>query len=246
MASADPKAGIESFFAARGDVIETALASLGTTTARVSEDIRRAAIGDEAPEAPQLTVAERRGCATGTQFEPFPPFRDGGWWANGYQLTNPSVDRLTGNVSVQSSALAGYSNQGAWVRADNMLPFLGTTTATAHVVMNTQTVELMLFFPSYAGAGVGVTIEAFDGGPYGPRIGSCRVGVLEKSIPVGYLFESRSSQFVVAQCSFHAQIPYVVTKVQVDSWAQHFAPWAGFAQTSAQARITGIFHSTCI
>ncbi len=251
--SADPeviKAGLDRFFSARGEVIEAAMARLGTTTAELADQIRSAATAGEPahaiaakPPGPQPFGA----CSTGFEFEPFPPyFQTGNWFWGVNSAFLPTAD-VNGTIHSESYAITGASGVGGWVRADNIPPSgAGTTTVSTLVSFPTNLSELLLWVPAYVGSGVGLTIEIYDGGANGPLLASCRTPLIDRSLPIGYLFDNRPTSVFHACTVHHASSSFLTAKVHVDTYGTNFAPFGGFARAVADASVQTIRYSTCL
>jgi hypothetical protein len=240
------KTRLDQFFAEHGAQIDAALATMGTTSAQVAENIRQAAIAGDVVAAPAEMPRERGKCIPGVQLSQTPPFADAGTFSNGTSLGGGTAS-VSGAFTASASVVAGWGNGGAWVRADNLPPVgNGWTVVTTQANFSSLGVNLLLWAPAYSGAGVGLTIEMYAGGPQGPLIGSCRLPILDRSIPIGVLSVSESEPLLYQCILHHGPTPFITTKVLVDAYAVHTAPWAGGASSFAQGNITSIFHDTCL
>jgi hypothetical protein len=244
------KAALDRFYAAHGDQIDAAFASLGTTTARVTDDIRRAAIAGDVAVASASMPHTRGKCGTGLQLEPQAPFADAGWFVSGANTAPGGTNSAatSGAVTAQASASFGWGNGGGWVRSDTLPPVgNGWTSVIVQASFSWMSAEELLWSPAYNGAGVGLTIEMHDG-PGGPVIGSCRAGLLDNNVPwVGYQF-TNTPKPVLFQCTLHhGPTPFISTKVIVDAYAVVVGPSVpGFTQSAAAAQITSVFSNTCL
>jgi hypothetical protein len=190
----------------------------------------------------------RSGCSPGVQFHPAAPFADAGAFWFGTTLATGTFASTTGAVSANSSVLVGGGNSGAWVRADNRPPFgAGWTIVSTQVSFSNFGVNLLLWVPAFSAGGSGLTIQLFDGGPSGPFLGSCRVPLLERSIPIG-TWNEFSSRSVFHTCAIHhaAGTGFLSTKIVVDAYANHYAPWGGFASGFATGTVQSVQFNTCL
>ena len=240
------KARLDRFFSERGEIIDAALASMGTTASQLAESVRAAATaGDIETRLSEMAPKTRAGCFTGLELQPVPPYADAGQFTNGVPINN-AAGNPNGLLTASSSQVVGWGQGVAWVRSDN-LPPVGNGLTFVTVTGNFRTdISLILWVPAYSGAGTGVSIEVYAGGPQGPRIGSCRLPVMDRSIPIGYL-EAHVTQPITFQCAFrHGPTPFITTKVLVDAYAVHNAPWGGGNASAATATISSIRHVTCL
>jgi hypothetical protein len=250
LATDDPKAAVAAFFAHRGPAIEAATAHLGTTSAALGEEVRLAALGDHPTSAaPKQPAQPQRlgGCFTGHEFEPFPPFFQAGNWFAGVNSQVLPTANVNGAIHSEAYLVVGGTAQVAgWVRADNIPPAgAGTTIVSTSVSLSTFT-ELSIWVPSYAGSGIGLTIQLFDGGPNGTFLGSCRLPVLDAAIPVGYQRLNRSV-FLNHSCALHhASSSFLTAKVNVDTYGTSFAPFGSIARAVADAQVQTIRYVTCL
>ncbi len=252
-AAADPEAAAQAFLAARGEAIEAAVAHLGTTTAALGEEVRLASLDEQAAAAAALSAAlpppprSFGGCFTGHEFEPYPPyFQAGNWFVGFNSATLPTVN-VNGNIRSEANLIVGGTTQvGGWVRADNVPPSgAGITQVSTSVFFSTALSELTLWVPSYAGSGVGLTIEVFDRAA-GTFLGSCRRPILDAAIPVGYRLENRS---VVAShaCAFHhPSSTMLMARVHIDAYGTSAAPFGSVARAVGEAQVQTIRFLTCL
>lgn len=222
-----------------------------TTTLPPGADVQRAALTGE-PEASALAApgGTLAGCPSGVEIQPVPPFFAAGIGANGLPTTATANTANTDGTFVAEASVIGYWGEGdAWVSALNTPPFgAGTTTVSTTVNFTSISAELVLWalgVGSSSGA-VGLTIELRDGGVGGPLLGSCRMSLLDKSIPFGYLHEN-VPRSVSHSCTIHhgAVSGFLVSKVSIDASASTF-PYSGFAVARATGNVETIRHSTCL
>lgn len=250
VATDDPQAAVAAFFAHRGPAIEAATAHLGTTSAALGEAVRLAALGDHPTSAaPKQPAQPQRlgGCFTGHEFEPFPPFfQAGNWFAGVNSQVLPTAD-VSGAIHSEAYLIVGGTAQVAgWVRADNIPPAgAGTTIVSTSVFLSTFT-ELSIWVPSYAGSGIGISIQLFDGGPNGTFLGSCRLPVLDAAIPVGYQKLNRSVVLSHSCSLHHPSSSFLTAKVNVDTYGTSFAPFGSVARAVADAQVQTIRYVTCL
>jgi hypothetical protein len=239
------KARLDRFYAEHGDAIDAALAHMGTTATALAERVRAAATAGDLQPIAELAPKTRGACSSGVELQRFPPFADAGQFTNGVPINN-AFGNVNGSLSASSSQVAGWGQGVAWVRSDNLPPVgNGVTIVTVNATFRTD-ITLILWVPAYSGAGTGLTIEMYNGGPQGPRIGSCRLPVMNVSIPIGG-FETHQSQSISFQCALrHSPTPFITTKVLVDTYAAHNAPWGGGNIGSATATVSSIQHVTCL
>jgi hypothetical protein len=239
------KARLDRFFAEHGDAIDAALARMGTTATQLADDVRAAATAGDVEALAEVAPKTRAACGTGLELQPFPPYAEAGQFTNGTPITN-AFGNVNGSLSASSSQVAGWGQGVAWVRSDNLPPVgNGVTVVTVSASFRTD-ISLILWVPAYSGAGTGLTVEMFADGPQGPRIGSCRLPVMDRSIPIGFL-EAHVTQPITFQCVLrHGPTPFLTTKVLVDAYAAHNAPWGGGNASSATATISSIRHFTCL
>lgn len=250
VATDDPQAAVAAFFAHRGPAIEAATARLGTTSAALGEEVRLAALGDHPTSAaPKQPAQPQRlgGCFTGHEFEPFPPFFEAGNWFAGVNSQVLPTASVNGAIHSEAYLVVGGTAQVAgWVRADNIPPAgAGTTIVSTSVFLSTFT-ELSIWVPSYAGSGIGITIQLFDGGPNGAFLGSCRLPVLDAAIPVGYQKLNRSVVLNHSCALHHASSSFLTAKVNVDTYGTSFAPFGSIARAVADAQVQTIRYVTCL
>lgn len=243
------RGAIAKFQATRGAAIDAAAAYLGTTVAALGDEIRAAAMGAEKLGKPEPTPPQRLGgCFTGHEFEPFPPFFQAGNWFAGVNSVALPTANVNGTIHAEANLIVGGTTQaGGWVRADNLPPAgAGTTTVSTSVSFFTMISELSIWVPSYAGSGVSLNIQLFDGGPFGTFLGDCRLPMLDAAIPVGYYFTNRS-RFVTHSCNFHhASSSFLTAKVYVDTYGTSLAPFGSVARAVADANIQTIRFVTCL
>ncbi len=242
------KAGLDRFYAAHGDQIDAAFASMGTTAVAVANQIREAAIAGDTVAPPEQHPHNRGKCIGGWQLGPTPPFADAGWFSNGINWNPQSVSQ-SGAITASAATNWGWASGGGWVRADNIPPVAaGFTSVTVQANFTTMMAEELLWAPGYSAAGVGLTIEMRDGGAQGPLIGSCRAALLDNNLlPIGGYQKRDTPQPVLFQCTLHHNAtPYLSTKVIVDAYATQIAAYTGFADATAVAQVTSIQHVTCV
>jgi hypothetical protein len=218
---------------------------MGTTATQLANDIRAAATAGDLEALAEVAPKTRARCSSGFELQPSPPYADAGQFWNGTPINN-AAGNVNGTLLASSSQAAGWGQGVAWVRSDNLPPVgNGITIVTVNASFRTD-MTLLLWVPAYSGAGTGLTIEMYNGGPQGPRIGACRLPVMDRSIPIGFL-EAHVTQPISFQCVLrHGPTPFISTKVLVDAYAAHNAPWGGSNIASANATISSIQHITCL
>jgi hypothetical protein len=245
------RAALERFAAERRPIVEVALSRLGTTAEQLGAEIQGAALAGDAPAPIDLPVSTPLGaCSRGFEFEPFPPyFQAGTFWNGTNGAALGSSASVNGAITAMASSTGGWGNGGGWVRADNVPPFgTGTTTVTTQLGFTWLQTEILLYFPAWAGSGVGVTIEVYDGGPSGPLVGQCRQSLMESWLHVGYLNQNFPRP-VFHQCAFHhgPGAGFFTTKVVIDAYAMSAALiWGGFSQGYAIGNVQSVRYNTCL
>jgi hypothetical protein len=254
----EPTAALEAFFAARRPAIEAAVAHLGTTTAALGEEVRTAARGDRPAVKPQLSldnthppggVGALATCGAGHEFEPFPPYFQAGNWFLGVNSATLPVANVNGSIHSEANLIVGGTTVvGGWVRADN-LPLVGAgrTQVSTTVFFSTILSELILWVPSYAGSGVALVIDIFDGPAFNTFLGSCSLPIFDAAIPVGYRIENRS-RVVSHSCIVNrpASTTFLISKVRVDTYGTSAAPFGSVARAVADAQVQTIRYMNCV
>lgn len=245
------KAALERFVTERGPIVDAALARLGTTKEQVGSQIQEAAQAGETPEPPAMQPPHERGiCATGFEFEPFPPYFQAGTFSNGTNTSaNGSTASVFGPITAMASNIGGWGNGGGFIRADNIPPFgAGVTVVSTQVGFSRLQTEILLYFPAFASSGIGLSLEVHDGGPGGPLLANCRQPLLDHSLPIGYLSDNQP-RLVFHQCVFHhgPGTGFLSTRVLVDAYANSAALiWGGFSQAIATGTVQTVRYNTCL
>jgi len=167
------------------------------------------------------------------------------WGANG--APGPDGERRR-YAPRESNVFTGPSGGAdAWVRGgQHSARRRRHTTVVAQVSFANNLSELSLWVPSYAGSGVGLTIELFDGGPSGTLIATCRMPMIDRSLLAGYLFDNRPTTVFHSCGAHHASSSFFTSKVHLDAYGTNFAPLAGFARALGDARVQSIRYVTCL